>query len=236
MKKQTILLTLTILFTFVCNAQIKKINELRNIYCEKQCDFYHKHLDYLSKLPSWPPSPLEISHEKDTLMPFFKIPLKERKKLFPFSKYDSVYIVSPKYHDDKEPRNYIKSKFHDSKTLLTEEQMNKISDILFNYYEIIHNKFITTSYTITGCDGIEDTYPKIILLFVKNGKNKDYIAFPSQIFRRTSFSNKELEGLDLSAEKEKMIMEMFGVNLEEPYGEMIERDEDGILNEEYKEN
>ena len=236
MKKKTILLTLTILFTFVCNAQIKKINELRNIYCEEQCDFYHKHLDYLSKLPSWPPSPLEISHEKDTLMPFFKIPLKERKKLFPFSKYDSVYIVSPKYHDDKEPRNYIKSKFHDSKTLLTEEQMNKISDILFNYYEIIHNKFITTSYTITGCSSIEDTYPKIILLFVKNGKNKDYIAFPSQIFRRTSFSNKELEGLDLSAEKEKLIMQMFGVNLEEPYGEMIERDEDGILNEEYKEN
>lgn len=236
MKRKSILFTLTILFTFFCNAQIKKLTELRNIYCEEQCDFYHKHLDYLSKLPKWPPSPLEISHEKDTLMPFFKIPLEERKKLFPFSKYDSVYVVTPKYYNDKEPRNYIKSKFHDSKTLVTEEQMNKISDILFNHYEIIYNKFITITYTITSCDSIEDTYPKIILLFIKNGKNKDYIAFPSQIFRRTSFSNKELEGLDLCVEKEKMIMQMFGINLEEPEEGMIQRDEDGILNDAYKEN
>ncbi|MFB9079021.1 hypothetical protein ACFFLS_10015 [Flavobacterium procerum] len=235
MKSQKTFNILILFLVFISNAQTKKLIELRNMYCEEQCDFYHNHLDYLSKLPSWPPSPLEISHEKDTLMPFFKIPLEERKKLFPFSKYDSVYIVTPKYYDDKEPRNYIKSKFHDSKTLVTEEQMNKISDILFNYYEVIHNKFITRTYTITG-RGIEETYPKIILLFVKNGKPKDYIVFPSQIFRRTSFSDKELEGLDLGAEKEKLIIEMFGVNLEEPYGEVIERDEDGILNEEYKEN
>jgi hypothetical protein len=156
--------------------------------------------------------------------------------MFPFSKYDTAYVVTPKYHEDKEPRNYINPKFHDSKKLITKEEIDKISDIFFNYYEIKDNNIIELSYKISACNSIEDTYPKIILLFVKNGKNKDYIAFPSQIFRRTSFSNKELEGLDLSTEKEKMIMEMFGVNLEEPYGEMIERDEDGILNEEYKEN
>ncbi|WP_337966788.1 hypothetical protein [uncultured Flavobacterium sp.] len=235
-KKTIISLLLTISFIAISNAQKNKLAELHNMYCEEQCDFYHKHLDYLSKLPSWPPSPLEISHEKDTLMPLFKIPLVERKKMFPFSKYDSVYIVTPKYNDDKEPRNYIKSKFHDSKTLVTEEQMNKISDILFNYYEVIYNKFITTRYTITGRNGIKDTYPKIILVFVKNGKSKDYIAFPSQVFRRTSFNNKELEGLDLCAEKEKMIMEMFGVSLEEPSGDTILEDEPGVLREEYKEN
>lgn len=235
-KKTIISLLLTISFIAIGNAQKKKLTELRNIYCEEQCDFYHKHLYYLSKLPSWPPSPLEISHEKDTLITLFKIPLVVRKKLFPFSKYDSVYIVTPKYHDDKEPRNYIKSKFHDSKTLVTEEQMNKISDILFNYYEVIYNKFITTRYTITGRNGIKDTYPKIILVFVKNGKSKDYIAFPSQIFRRTSFSNKELEDLDLSAAKEKMIMEMFGVNLEAPSDNEVLEDEPGVLRDEYKEN
>jgi len=220
----------------VGNAQKNKLTELRSSYCEEQCDFYHKHLEYLSKLPSWPPSPLEINHTSDTLVPFFKIPLEKRKMLFPFSKYDSVYVVTPKYYEDKEPRNYLKSKFHDSKTLVTEEQMNKISDILFNYYEIKYNNITELTYRITGCSGIEDTYPKIILLFVKNGKNKDYIAFPSQIFRRTSFTNKELEGLDLCAEKEKMIMEMFGVSLEEPSGDEVLQDEPGVLRDEYKEN
>ncbi|MBE8725810.1 hypothetical protein [Flavobacterium hungaricum] len=234
MKKEIILITLTILFTFSCNAQKNKLDEFRNIYCNEQCNFYNKHLEYLSKLPDWPPSPLEISHEKDTLIPLFKIPLEIRRSLFPFSRYDSVYVIRPKYYLDKEPRNYLKSKFHDSKTLVTEEQLNKISDILFNYYLIKYDNVTIRSYRITGCWNIEDTYPKIILLFVKNGKNKDYIAFPSQIFRRTSFSNKELEGLDMCAEKEKMIMEMFGINLEESSGGMVEQDELGILREEYK--
>ncbi|MFH6956765.1 hypothetical protein ACHRV1_05110 [Flavobacterium aquidurense] len=222
--------------TLINYAQEKNLLELRDNYCNSNCEFYHKHLDYLSKLPSWPPSPLEISHTSDTLVPFFKIPSEKRKMLFPFSKYDSVYVVTPKYYEDKEPRNYLKSKFHDSKTLITEEQLNKISDILFNYYEIKYNNFTILNHTTTGCTSIEDTYPKIILLFIKNGKSKDYIAFPSQIFRRTSFNNKELEGLDLCAEKEKMIMEMFGINLEEPSGDEVLEDEPGVLREEYKEN
>lgn len=104
------------------------------------------------------------------------------------------------------------------------------------YYEIKYNNFTELRYTITGCSSIEDTYPKIILLFIKNGKNKDYIAFPSQIFRRTSFTNKELEGLDLCAEKEKMIMEMFGVSLAEPSSDAVLEDEPGVLRDEYKEN
>ncbi|KFF06417.1 hypothetical protein B0A68_12225 [Flavobacterium reichenbachii] len=210
--------------------------ELRDIHCETNCKFYHENLKFRKALLNLPPAPLKPKSQEDSLVSFFKIPLKERMMLFPFSKYDSVYVITPKYYEDKEPRNYIKSKFHDSKTLVTEEQLNKISDILFNYYLIKYDNITELIYKITGCDGIVETYPKIILLFVKNGKNKDYIAFPSQIFRRTSFSNKELEGLDLSAAKEKLIMEMFGVNLEEPYGEMIERDEDGILNDSYKEN
>lgn len=236
MKSQKLLSILLICFAFTSYAQEKKLKELRDNYCDTNCEFYHENLKLLDSLLNMPPPPPDPSKPSDTLVSFFKIPLEKRKMLFPFSAYDSVYVITPKYYDDKEPRNYLKSKFHDSKTLVTEEQLNKISDILFNYYEIKYDNFTIRSYKITGCDGIVETYPKIILLFVKNGKNKDYIAFPSQIFRRTSFSNKELNGLDLSADKEKMIMEMFGVNLEEPYGEMIERDEDGILNEEYKEN
>ncbi|WP_123947503.1 hypothetical protein [Flavobacterium reichenbachii] len=236
MNLQKILSGLILFFAFITNAQEKRLKELRDIYCQEQCDFYYKHLDYLSKLPKRPLAPDEKIAISDTLVPFFKIPLEERKKLFPFSKYDSVYVVTPKYYADKEPRNYLKPKFHDSKKLVIKEQMNKISDILFNYYLIKYDNVTIINYKKTLCGRIENTYPKIILLFVKNGKNKDYIAFPSQIFRRTSFSNKELEGLDLSAAKEKLILEMFGVNLEEPYGEMIERDEDGILNEVHKEN
>lgn len=230
------LIGIFLFLTLINYAQEKNLLELRDNYCNTNCSFYHKHLDYLSKLPSWPPSPLEINHINDTLVPFFKIPLEKRRTLFPFSKYDSVYVVTPKYYEDKEPRNYLKSKFHDSKTLVTEEQLNIISDILFNYYEIKYNNFTILSYKTTGCTSIEDTYPKIILLFVKNGKNKDYMAFPSQIFRRTSFTNKELEGLDLCAEKEKMIMEMFGVSLEEPSGDEVLEDEPSVLRDDYKEN
>jgi len=235
-KKTMISLLLTISFTIVSNAQKNKLNELRNSYCGDNCEFYHENLNFRKAQLNMPPPPLIPIDERDTLVPFFKIPLEKTKILFPFSKYDSVYVVTPKYYEDKEPRNYLKSKFHDSKTLVTEDQMNKISDILFNYYEIKYDNITELRYRITGCSSIEDTYPKIILLFIKNGKSKDYIAFPSQIFRRTSFNNKELEGLDLCAEKEKMIMEMFGINLEEPSGDEVLEDEPGVLREEYKEN
>jgi hypothetical protein len=237
MVKKTILsLLLTISFMIVSYAQKGKLAELRNTYCDDNCEFYHENLNFRKAQLNMPPAPPETKNESDTLVPFFKIPLEKTRILFPFSKYDSVYIITPKYYDDKEPRNYLKSKFHDSKTLVTQEQLNKISDILFNYYLIKYDNITIRNYKITGCSGIEDTYPKIILLFVKNGKNKDYIAFPSQIFRRTSFTNKELEGLDLCAEKEKMIMEMFGVSLEESSGGQILEDEPGVLNDEYKEN
>jgi len=233
LKKITILIFSLLLSPIF--GQQKKLIELRDIHCETNCEFYHENLNFRKSLLNKPPTPFSSTYN-DTLVAFFKIPLNERRKIFPFSKYDTVYVVTPKYYEDKEPRNYIKPKFHDSKTLVTKEQLDKISDIFFNYYEIKDNNIVELKYKITGCSGIEDTYPKIILLFVKNGKTKDYIAFPSQIFRRTSFSDKELEGLDLCAEKENMIMEMFGVNLEEPYGESTPRDEDGILNDAYKGN
>lgn len=231
---QKIFCIVFLFLVFISNAQEKKLKELRDTYCNTNCDFYHKDVIFHKNLSKLPPSPPKLGEQNDTLISLFKIPSEKRKILFPFSKYDSVYIVTPKYYEDKEPRNYKKSKFHDSETLLTKEQINKISDILFNYYEIKYNNFTIINYKKTLCGRIENTYPKIILLFVKNGKPKDYIAFPSQIFRRTSFSNKELEGLNLCAEKEKLIMEMFGVNLEEPEEELTPRDEDGILNDEYK--
>lgn len=234
-KKTIISLLLSILFMVVSNAQKSKLNELRNTYCDVNCEFYHENLNFRKAQLNIPPPP-SPSEQRDTLVPFFKIPLEKTKILFPFSTYDSVYVLTPRYYDDKEPRNYLKSKFHDSKTLVTEEQLNKISDILFNYYEIKYNNITNRNYRITGCSGIEDTYPKIILLFVKNGKSKDYIAFPSQIFRRTSFNNNKLESLDLCAEKEKMIMEMLGVSLEEPSADTILEDEPGVLRDEYKEN
>ncbi|MET3028556.1 hypothetical protein ABXT06_17895 [Flavobacterium sp. UW10123] len=236
MNLQKIFSRLILFFAFITNAQEKKLKELRDNYCDTNCEFYHENLKLLDSLLNTPPPPPDPSKPSDTLVPFFKIPLEERKKLFPFSKYDSVYVVTPKYYADKEPRNYLKPKFHDSKKLVIKEQMNKISDILFNYYLIKYDNVTIINYKKTLRGRIENTYPKIILLFVKNGKPKDYIAFPSQIFRRTSFSNKELEGLDLCAEKEKLIMEMFGANLEEPQEELTPRDEDGILNDAYKEN
>jgi hypothetical protein len=216
LKTQNILIGMFLFTILISNAQEKKLKELRDNYCGKNCEIYNDNKIFLSKLVGLPPpAPSEISEIRDTLVPFFKIPLNKRFELFPFSAYDSVYVVSPKYFEGiKEPRNYLNSKFHDTKTLITKEQINKISDILFNYYEIKYNNIIERKYKITGCGGIEDTYPRIIFLFVKNGKNKDYIAFPSQIFGRTSFTNKELEGLDICAEKEKMIMEIFGVNIE----------------------
>lgn len=43
-----------------------------------------------------------------------------------------------------------------------------------------------------------------------------------------------IKGMDICTEKERMIMKMFGINLEEPSGGMIEEDEPGVLNKEYK--
>lgn len=110
--------------TLINYAQEKNLLELRDIHCETNCEFYHENLNFRKLLLNKPPSPFSSTYN-DTLITFFKIPLDERRKMFPFSKYDTVYVITPKYYEDKEPRNYIKPKFHDSKRLIKKEEIDK---------------------------------------------------------------------------------------------------------------
>lgn len=43
--------------------------------------------------------------------------------IYPFNKYDSIYITKPIFVKDiEEPRNYLEEKYHNSVRLLTEDK------------------------------------------------------------------------------------------------------------------
>lgn len=53
----------------------------------------------------------------------FSSSLRERMNIYPFNKYDSIYITKPIFVKDiEEPRNYLEEKYHNSVRLLTEDK------------------------------------------------------------------------------------------------------------------
>lgn len=56
-----------------------------------------------------------------------------------------------------------------------------------------------------SCDCLEQDYPQIIFLFMKNGKLEKYIVFPDDRWHRHNFTDEEHQNFDWSEEKERMI-------------------------------
>jgi len=204
MKRYILILMLSPLLIF---SQKLELQILRELYCSKNCNKYKSEQIWI-KQNNPPKGPQRNVYPKLTRI--FSIPLEKRMKIYPFNTYDSIYIVNPAYIKDiHEPRNYIDDKYHNVKRLLSKIEIDKLSDILFNYYSL--NSFGTTTgfHEEIGCDCIEFEYPKVIFLFMKNGKFEKYIAFPDNGLDRYNFSNNEWKYFDWSMEKESMILKMF---------------------------
>lgn len=139
----------------------------------------------------------------------FSIKKEDRMKIYPFNKYDSIYITSPNFIKKvEESRNYLEDKYHNSIRMLTEAEKIKLSDILFNYHKT-YDLFRIGEKNKLGCDCIQSEYPQIILLFKKNGKFEKFIAFPDNGKDRYNFTNEEYQNFDWSMEKERMVLDLF---------------------------
>jgi hypothetical protein len=215
--KITLIILIVVFNSKEAYSQEKKLDQLRTNFCGINRKAYteNKELELKLRNAPPPPDPSEMSREEKKLVKLFSIPLNERLKLFPFSKYDSIYIAKPNYlKNECEPRNYLDEKFHASKRLLTKEEISELSNIFFNYYLLLNYLEIGVAGETYSDRPIKDQYPKIIILFIKNGKAKDFIAFPNKGYKRASFNNKEIFCMDLCDEKEGMILKLFGIPIE----------------------
>ncbi|WP_264742481.1 hypothetical protein [Chryseobacterium oryctis] len=183
------------------------MSEYRSKYCVKKCKQYKYEQEYIKQ--DNPPG-LSMLGAYPKLKRIFNIPFKDRMNIYPFNKYDSIYVVNPVYvRNVNEPRNYIEEKYHNTKRLISKIEKDRLSDILFNYYYLNSFGAITSFHEEIGCDCIQFEYPKIILLFKRNGKFEKYIAFPDNGLNRYNFSNQEWSNFDWSMEKENMILKIF---------------------------
>ena len=188
-------------------SQEKTLQDLRSSYCIKDCNKFQTEQNWI-KQNNPPPLPKVGVYTK--LKRIFNIPFNDRMKLYPFNKYDSIYVVNPVYVKNvNEPRNYIDEKYHNVKRLLSKTEIDRLSDILFNHYYLNSFGAVTSFHEDIGCDCIQFEYPKIILLFKKNGNFEKYIAFPDNGLNRYNFSNDEWNYIDWSMEKENLILKMF---------------------------
>lgn len=196
-----------ILIYSIIYSQTENLSEYRNKYCVKNCKQYKYEQEYIKQKK---PPGLAKKGAHSGFKHIFSIPIEKRNEIYPFNRYDSIYIASPNYIIEKEEkRNYLDKKYHHLIRLLSLDERNKLSDILFNFYEldVIYKTGLFTPENEYGC--IQDRYPKIILLFMKNGKFEKYIAFPDEGFNRYNFSDEEHQNFDWSEEKERMILELF---------------------------
>lgn len=188
-------------------SQEKTLQDLRSSYCIKDCNKFQIEQNWIQQ--NNPPA-LPRAGVNPKLKRIFNIPFSDRMKLYPFNKYDSIYVVNPVYVKNvNEPRNYIDEKYHNVKRLLSETERNRLSDILFNHYDLNSFGAVTSFHEDIGCECIQFEYPKIIFLFKKNGKFEKYMALPDNGLNRYNFSNDEWNYIDWSMEKENMILKMF---------------------------
>ncbi|MDQ1097852.1 MULTISPECIES: hypothetical protein [Chryseobacterium] len=188
-------------------SQEKTLQDLRRSYCIKDCNKFQIEQNWI-KQNNPPPLPKVGVYPK--LKRIFNIQFNDRMKLYPFNKYDSIYVVNPVYVKNvNEPRNYIDEKYHNVKRLLSKTERDRLSDILFNHYYLNSFGAVTSFHEDIGCDCIQFEYPKIIFLFKKNGKFEKYMAFPDNGLNRYNFSNDEWNYIDWSMEKENLILKMF---------------------------
>ncbi|SHL41123.1 hypothetical protein [Chryseobacterium polytrichastri] len=197
---------LCIFFYALLLSQNNKLQQYRNSYCLKNCSKYKKEQKWITdKNP--PPAPQRGVYP--VFKQAFSIPLNVRKTIYPFDNYDTMYVVSPNFvTETNEPRNYLENKFHNKTRIITSAELDKLSDILFNYY--LFNDIYRTGFTSNeSYKCIQDSFPSIILLFMRKGKFEKYIAFPDKGKDRYNFTDNEYSNFDMSKDKEKKILELF---------------------------
>ena len=184
MKKVKLFLIIFFQLCFVCYAQQIELKQLRFKYANKQIITLKKKYEKYrleSENNNNPPAPPSKNSKYNKLVKFYTIPLKQRLKLYPFNIYDSIYITTPKLIKDiDEPRNYLESKYHNKIRQITKSEINKLTDLLFNFTFIYENSQHFRGHNKFGCECIANEYPKIIILFKKNGKFEKYVAYPNE--------------------------------------------------------
>lgn len=206
MKNNILFLTALLLCNFFYSQKVNELDSSRIRFCKKNCKEYKSDLSLKNK-------GLIRPVDDDQYYKRFSISSPDRMRIYPFSTYDSIYIANPNYIKNiNEPRNYLDTKFHNQFRLLSLLEKEKLSDILFNYSR--KNIFVRKGLSNkVGCDCIQEEYPKIILLFKKNGKFEKFIAFPDNGENRYNFSDKEYQNFDWSMEKENNILEIFNKDI-----------------------
>ena len=206
---KAILIIFFISVNSILYSQTGNLSEYRNKYCVKNCKQYKYEQEYI--MQQQPPGLANVGAHSG-LKRIFSIPIEKRNEIYPFNRYDSIYIASPNYIIEKEEkRNYLDKKYHHSIRQISLNERDKLSDILFNYYEL--NSFGAKTGLFNSEDEdycIQSRYPKIILLFMENGKFEKYVAFPDEGFNRYNFSNEDYwQNFDWSWEKEGKILKLF---------------------------
>ncbi|WP_157456524.1 hypothetical protein [Chryseobacterium hispalense] len=203
MKNNILFLTCLILCNFFYSQKVSKLDSLRMQFCKKRCKEYKSDLLLKSK------DQISSTTINNKYFKRFSIPSLQRVEIFPFNEYDSIYLANPNFIKDiNEPRNYLDPKFHNHIRAISSLEQERLSNILFNYSK--ENIFIRTGLSNSiGCDCIQEEYPKIILLFKKNGKFEKFIAFPDNGKDRYNFTNEEYQNFDWSMEKERMVLDLF---------------------------
>jgi len=207
MKNNILFLTVLLLCNFLYSQKINELDSLRVKFCKKNCKEYKRDILLKNK------GQINPNDFDNKYFERFSIPSVQRMKIFPFNQYDSIYIANPNFIKDiNEPRNYLDTKFHNQIRAISLSEKERLSNILFNYSK--KNIFIRTGLSNSvGCDCIQEEYPKVILLFRKNGRFEKFIAFPDNGKDRYNFSYEEYQNFDWSMEKENMILELFSKDI-----------------------
>lgn len=151
----------------------------------------------------------------------FSIPFAERKKIFPFSEYDSILIATPNFNNigrRSDPYvDFLNPLYTKIKKRASETDLENISDILFNYYFFFSGKAGYWKVYLWTTGSSSDQYPKIILLFSKNGKVEKYLGIDGSQWNH-NFSEKEYAMFDLKdfGVKEKLLLEKLKEYVDEP--------------------
>lgn len=192
------------IFIISINSYGQKIDSLRNKFCIRSCNKYN-----IDKKIDTDKPPVIIKATK--IKKIFSIPLKERLKIYPFNEYDTICTIAFNDAIDVEKTiNHVGDFNKKQKKNITEQELDLLSNIMFNYYKF-NNKIEMGTINQIGCDCPKE-YPKLILGFLKNKKLEKYIVIlDNQTI--TNFSESEYLQLDLNKEKEEMILKLFRKNI-----------------------
>ncbi|MDI9312443.1 MAG: hypothetical protein QM535_19695 [Limnohabitans sp.] len=190
-----------ILIMINCNIALSQnLDYIRTKYCiKKYRPLFTKILNDSKKN-----NPPGIFKETKTNK-MFNIPTNIRLGLFPFKEFDSVFIATPKHQENIDVTYFVKEESYLKKQLLTKEQKNYVSDIIYNYYRN-KNQGVVKVESVTCNDKLDEAF--LVLLF-KNKNELKYIALNKNGYSIDNFSDEESFELDVDKFKVNKIFQFF---------------------------